>query len=174
MARQQITGHHIKAQQKNWSPCQDTTYNWSPWQDTTYNWSPCQDTTYNWSHHVKTTYNWSPCQDTPCNWSSYCQDILHITGHHVKIQCIIHPTLCYWSPHFQDAIHNRSSLNKWSPYQDTLHMTALTTMTRYTAVLYMNACQNKVTSDLLYFTTLLVCNQFHFHHIIQLLQHNIT
>ena len=103
-----------------------------------------------------TIHNWSPCQDTMYNLS------------HQNVK-----TLCNWSPYYQDAIRNRSSLNKRSPYQDTLHMTDLTTVSRYTAVLYTNACQNTVTSDLLYFTALLVCNQLHFHHIIQFLQHNI-
>jgi hypothetical protein len=102
-----------------------------------------------------TIHNWSPCKDTMYN-PSY---------QNVK-------TLCYWSPYYQDAIHNRTSINKWLPYQDTLYMTGLTTMSQYTAVLYTNACKNIVTSDLFYFTTPLVFNQFHFHHIIQFLQHN--
>jgi len=107
---------------------------------------------------VYTIQNWSSCKDTMYN-ASY---------QNVKTLCYCSP----WSPYYQDAIHNRSLLNKWSPYQDTLHMTGLTTMTRYTSVPNNNACKKTVTSDLFYFTTLLVCNQLHFHHIIQYLQHN--
>ena len=120
---QHITGHHVKAQQKTGHhvktqqiTCQDTTYNWSPCQDTMYNWSHHVRTQHITGHHVKTQHitcltmsrhtmqlviilsrytihNWSPCQDTMCNPSYQNNKIL-----------------CYWSPYYQDAIHNRSPL----------------------------------------------------------------